>query len=514
MLRSKIYLVFIATLAFNTIFPMQPSSSEQALTNAMTHMSIGQSTQGDSYASSSSSNITISKSEFLRLLTEAIKKTPSEALSSKNSSENIAAAIAPNFSLEPKREPAPRRENFEKTSYKDAGTQTDPLASDKRFARTFSTFPGKTQEILLGLIKNEQKSIDMSAYTFNLYKVAYALCNQQNKGVSIRLILNSGCPKTIALLLMERCKIPMRFCTGRHGTIMHQKTVRFDANTGKEFLLNSNKDNDRKILDSIDGEIPYFWDGSFNFTGEAEYNNTESTSVHSDETTYPAIKNEFKSWWNSIHENAGKLATLDTTELKSTTDLQINGVPSPNTLYLLQSAFHIDNQWRYLSPAEILSYQDFAPLDLPERNAMPRIIPAEATLPFACHLVKKNNQFFIQKRADNWIRIEDITNEHIVTKYKIRLNGIGGKVDANPEQWFFKDSQGDYRTLLSLQGENSRQDEYSGPYERIGESYQFINKPRGAKKKPDQKKSYTLNQLKTTQARENSPEDLLKEYKP
>lgn len=467
--------ILIVAITFNNLLFTVPPTTKQAHTNSPLSSSI-QSSQQVSGASSSSSSDTPHGQLIInrQLLLEAIKKTPSENLSSKNSSEKITAAIFANLEAVLK-----KQNSLPTKTYRDVGTQTDPQAADRRFARTFSNFDGKTQEKLIRLIKNETKGIDISAYEFNLYKVAYALCQKQKDGIPIRLILNNGCHIKTALLLMKCCKIPMKFCGGVRGRIMHQKVMRFDANTEKLVFLDPNNQNDKLIINNLDELIPIVWDGSFNFTGDADRHNSESTTISSDETTYPIIKNEYESWWNSIPDNADKLAKLDATELK-TNDLTSNSVPSRNVLYLLQSIFYMkeSSKGRHLKSKELLAYQDFVPSewrDNPEYADLPSIIQKPVVLPFPCTFKKSNEQehpvFTILGRDDYWYTTEEL--QLLATQLSVKLNNEKRRPISQLGNLFFKYNKKRHN-LSDLQSTDylskngiSEQENLVGPYKKL-----------------------------------------------
>jgi hypothetical protein len=405
---------------------------------------------------------------------------------------------------------------------RDATTETDPIIEHLYapvFARSFPSTERRTEETLLELIRNERKGISATLYELNSYAVAYELCKKHREGVEVKLIFDSGCHVSTALLLLQRCAIPMKFCSVSGG-ILHQKVFRFDANTGKRALLDKkhekdnvvlktisrlakNDDSDKELLDvyniALDREVALYWDGSFNITGVADQKNIESTTVVADDVAYVTRKKEFEELWKSRRSSQKK--SLEEATFKAT-ELSSNGVPSKNVFYLLKSDITINDQ-KELTLEAILSYKDFVPKYSVGNPADQELLSSPVELPFPCCMrIKGNNAqnmaIEVKLNDGSWIVLKDAlrrSQQIQITKCSLKLHGIGDPVSADMDNWFFKlEGTNDYYELSYLQScEDAKGYQFYGPYDE--EDYDEV-KIAGSLRKPRYDKGYPLRDLK------------------
>lgn len=333
-----------------------------------------------------------------------------------------------------------------------------------------------TEKTLIQLINKEKNYIRAALFEFNLYKVAYALCKAHERGIPVEIIMNGsrGTKRSVAQLLVQRCGIPIRYYTPTNaethegGGILHTKMFIFESNDGMAYL------NEAKHKDSaVNYCTPLFWTGSTNIAGNAVEKNMETSSVLADTQSVEEAIERFKTIWRAAEEQAKtekKLNDLESVEFNDT-DLKINGVPSVNALYLLQSQFLRQNQgggtnFTHLTPAEILNNQDFVPTS-EERSGTntPRILPRGLALPKATFLcVGQDLKTYVYGIDNQWYNLHD----DLVVEHKIKLHGIGKSIEPD-QKWFFrteKDRHVLYYTLADLQTdtESLAQQKFHGPF--------------------------------------------------
>ncbi len=399
------------------------------------------------------------------------------------------------------------------TQYVDAETQANLEANTtwSFFSKSKTEDPSNadqslTEKALIQLINKEKKYIRAALFEFNLYQVAYALCRAHERGIPVEIIMNGsrGTKRSVAQLLVQRCGIPIRYYTPTNtethegGGILHTKMFVFESNDGMAYLNEAKHKNT-----TLNYRSPLFWTGSTNIAGNAVEKNMETSSVLADSQSVEEALERFKTLWHAAERQAKteqKLSELESVEFNDT-DLKTNGVPSVNTLYLLQSQFLRQNQggtsFTHLTPAEILNNQDFIPAS-EEINGTnkPRILPRGLSLPKACFLCMGQDLKTYAYGVDNqWYNLHD----DLVSEQKIKLHGISQSVTADQEKWFFrteKNRQILYYKLANLQTENESlmQQKFHGPF--IQDS--FGNVAYAPLSRLRKEETYSLTQLQIT----------------
>ncbi|PKN03773.1 hypothetical protein CVU75_00450 [Candidatus Dependentiae bacterium HGW-Dependentiae-1] len=355
------------------------------------------------------------------------------------------------------------------------GKKEDPAHADQSL----------TEKALIELINKENRHIRAALFEFNLYPIAYALCKAHARGVPVELIMNGsrGTKRSTAQLLVQRCGIPIRYYTPTStetregGGILHTKIFIFESNEGMSFLNDvTHHDN------ALHYCTPFFWTGSTNIAGNATEKNMETSSVLTDNRSLEEALERFQTIWQASEQQTKtdrKLGELELVEI-NTSDLKTNGVPSMNTLYLLQSLVQrpelggtIHTQ---LTPTEILTYQEFVPENDPTVNTKQKMLPRGLTLPKPCFLcIGQDAKCYAYGTDNTWYNLHD---DLVMPEEKIKLNGIGTPITVDREKWFFRTEMNRetlYYTLGNLQVENEQlaQRTFHGPF--IKNSYGYFD---------------------------------------
>ena len=153
------------------------------------------------------------------------------------------------------------------------------------FARTQSV-----AEAIEASLRETRVSLNAALYSFSSPRLFKALCDAQERGVRVRLLVDRGKyeanPTTRELL--SRAQFDIRVTRGRNGagSKMHHKFVLLD---------------DRMVLT-----------GSYNWTSASEEQNHENLLIFADRTVVDQYREEFDSLWASA-DAAQRAESTDST---------------------------------------------------------------------------------------------------------------------------------------------------------------------------------------------------------
>lgn len=134
---------------------------------------------------------------------------------------------------------------------------------------------GSARALVLEVIDNASKSIDLIGYGFQSQDIVQALVDAQKRGVEVRCVVDHkrNQNKTSKSIIEYARKNNIQVRLNKHYHIQHDKTM------------------------IIDGSIVET--GSFNFTRSAEFENSENVLVIRDEPAIiAAYQSHFTSRWN------------------------------------------------------------------------------------------------------------------------------------------------------------------------------------------------------------------------
>ena len=132
-----------------------------------------------------------------------------------------------------------------------------------------------TRALVLEVINNASKSIDLIGYGFQSQDIVQALVDAQKRGVEVRCVVDHkrNQNKTSKSIIEYARKNNIQVRLNKHYHIQHDKTM------------------------IIDGSIVET--GSFNFTRSAEFENSENVLIIRDEpAVIAAYQSHFTSRWN------------------------------------------------------------------------------------------------------------------------------------------------------------------------------------------------------------------------
>jgi phosphatidylserine/phosphatidylglycerophosphate/cardiolipin synthase-like enzyme len=101
-------------------------------------------------------------------------------------------------------------------------------------------------------INHADYSIDLAAYSFTSYKIAYALIEAKQRGVEVRVLLDKAQGKRhyLAIKDLQEAGIPIRI--NRHYAIMHDKYLIVDDKTVEtgsfNYTINAEKYNAENVI--------------------------------------------------------------------------------------------------------------------------------------------------------------------------------------------------------------------------------------------------------------------------
>jgi phosphatidylserine/phosphatidylglycerophosphate/cardiolipin synthase-like enzyme len=150
------------------------------------------------------------------------------------------------------------------------------------FARTESI-----AEAIEASLRETQVSLNAALYSFSSQRLFKALCDAQERGVRVRLLVDRGKYEANQATreLLARAPFDFRVARGRNGagSKMHHKFVLLD---------------DRMVLT-----------GSYNWTSASEEQNYENLLIFADRTLVDQYRQEFDSLWASADAAQGLEST-------------------------------------------------------------------------------------------------------------------------------------------------------------------------------------------------------------
>ena len=218
----------------------------------------------------------------------------------------ILLSILPTHAMEKKKKAKPKGQDTEQKGggiSKEAETQDNEKESQgdsngesettggvlaARFPQVHFS-PG-IKEVLIELIRKEQKRMRGAWYRFTLYEPAQAIVKRiKKKGVLVSLILDQG------QFGNNTPKYPGDFCEGlkivvEAGGKVYKKTeMRNEENEGNFEIMHHKF----MIFDENVGGKKLLWTGSFNATGQADLKNCENVVILDDERAIARFESEY-----------------------------------------------------------------------------------------------------------------------------------------------------------------------------------------------------------------------------
>ncbi|MCW2473376.1 MULTISPECIES: phospholipase D family protein [unclassified Symbiopectobacterium] len=134
---------------------------------------------------------------------------------------------------------------------------------------------GSARALVLEVINNASKSIDLIGYAFQSPDIVHALVAAQKRGVEVRCVIDykRNQNKTSRSVIEYARENNVQVRLSKHYPIQHDKTMIIDGNTVET--------------------------GSFNFARSAEFENSENVLIIRDEPAIvAAYQSHFTSRWN------------------------------------------------------------------------------------------------------------------------------------------------------------------------------------------------------------------------